>query len=279
MPYPLLSRFYNPYGPVTTFALNGVQPPAAQYIGPSDQVQLTILSPNVGVTLMLGLRLLDLKGQVQPLQYKITTPATAATPFVEVITPGECFLLSATIGQANVRRGQCYCTLLLQRGQPKGGAAVGDVLISGYPSNTETLGFPQTPASSSLDGQGASLVYTGAVPAAGMPATITVPPGTRWNLLNASALITTTSIIQLHSPTLFVRTAGGDIKYIGNVQFYSFGASGTFLVAWSSSSIYFMPDSVRCNAGDVISADFNSAMVITDVYGALSVNVEEFAEI
>lgn len=279
MPYPLGADLYSPYGPVATFLVKGVQPPAAQYIGPSDQLQLTVLSPNVAVNLMLGLRLLDLLGQVSPLQYAVKVPATAATPFKLVITPGESFLLSATIGQANVRRGRSYCTLLLQRGQPTGGAAVGDVLISGYPSSTDTLGFPQTPATSCTYGRGAAIVVKGVVPGLGLPAQVTVPPGTRWRFQFANVTRTDTGG-GTAPPILTVTTAGGDIKFYPIFGVVIGQPVPNFYQIWFSLSMFgTAATTIDLNAGDVISCDGEFGMVADNQYSALSVTVEEFAEI
>lgn len=279
MPYPLFDQFYSPYGQVATFLMKGVQPPAAGYIGPSDQLQLVVLSPNVPTTFQLGLRLLDLKGQVMPISSTITVPATGSGVFTEVITPGECFLLSAVITGANVRRGQCWVTLNLQRGQPTGGAAVGMVLISGYATETTTIGFPQSRAEDSMEGRGASLVYKGAVPALGQPATLTVPPATRWRVMTGSASIN--PFVQHHTWVMEAHTAGGTPKMLlGQNSWADALAPGPGeLFAWSFPNSIGCPIFLDLNAGDVLRVLDSGGIDPTVQVSALSATVEEFVEI
>lgn len=295
MPYPLESDLYSPYGPVATFLVKGVQPPASQYIGPSDQIQITVLNPNVAVSLKLGLRLLNLKGEVSPMVYEIDSPATGATPFVKVITPGECFMLSATLGQANVRRGQAYCTLLLQRGNPTGGAAVGDVLIAGYPSRTETLGFPRSPVESSTRGRGAILTYKEPSPGTGLEISLVVPPATRWRVNAVSSTITMAGGYNDTFATLQILDAAGQTRVLVEApQFMS--NNDTFFCNWTnggnpagfSDNVGSLPRDLELSAGDVIRLSMGTVDTFTGgfplmdpnaTYGDMFVTVEEFAEI
>jgi len=279
LPYPLRDSYYSPYGPVATFLVEGVQPPAAQYIGPSDQLQLTLMAPNVGATVVLGLRLLSLKGEVQPLQYQFTTPATAGGSFVEVITPGECFLLSATIGQANVRRGQCWARLDLQRGNPTGGAAVGMVLIAGYATATDTIGYPGTPSTDSVGGNGASLVYVGPVPPVSSPATLTVPPATRWRVSVVNASQNAGGV--LHSPyILSLTTAAGKVKFVDTFNLNAYDdAAANHHIAWGIGSVGGGAGGAIANAADVFSFGQAGGVDPGNQFGALSAMVEEFVEI
>lgn len=282
MPYELRDSYYSPYGPVATFLTQGVQPPAAQYIGPSDQIQLTLRSPNVGATVTLGLRLLSLKGEVQPLSYTFTTPPTAGGSFIEVITPGECFLLSAVITNATVRRGQCWATVNLQRGNPTGGAAVGMVLIAGYATATDTLGYPGTPSTDSLSGRGASLVYTAAPVAPVTDMVITVPPATRWSHLSATGTALWKAGANFDQvPVFILATAAGAIKCIAFSQAFFFESVSVVPLIQSSneSGGTGIGGSTDANAGDTITFTSHTGYVAGSQLVAFSLAVEEHVEI
>jgi hypothetical protein len=179
-PYPGSGGY--PYGPATRFTITGVQPPADGYLGPSDQLAVRVMSPNVAIDFSVGLRFLDLKGAVQPLLYPIQAPATAGADFILPIQLAEGFLLSAVAFGASVKRGQCFVQFYIARQKAASAEVVADVIFQGYITATDYVGYPVSKAESSLSGRGFISSLPAPAAAAGTPLTYVVPPGVRWSV-------------------------------------------------------------------------------------------------
>jgi hypothetical protein len=283
--YPLARGIY---GPVTRFSIVGVQPPATGYLGPSDQLSVSVLSPNATARFSLSLRYLDLQGNVQPLLVEIATPATGVTPAVTAIQLAEGFLLSAVAYNGNLQRGQCWVQFVVLRQKADATIVVADVLLQGYVSATDYVAWPGTPQLSSLDGRGALLTYPGAGGGVDTAVTITVPPGVRWHVRGCSCDIAGLAAAAQTEALLLAMDAAG------NVISGSTGLMGIILPALAATAIVFgrgatpffsagatvagsLPE-LLLRAGDVLS-------LILDVspggvtYSNFQVNVEEYVEI
>lgn len=209
MGYPLQPRLRYPYGPATRFTTVGVQPPAAGYLGPSDQLSISVLSPNTAINFNLALRFLDLAGNVQPLLTEVIAPATGTTPFILPIQVAEGFLLSATAFGATVKRGQCWVQLLVLRQKAADIQVVGDTLMQGYVSATDNVSWPGQPVGTSTDGAGFLRTFTIPDPAVGSEFLVTVPPATRWRLQSMVATLTTSAAAGFRGAILQIKDAGG----------------------------------------------------------------------
>jgi len=290
MGYPLMRRPY-PYGPATRFTITGVQPPAGGYLGPADQLTVSVLSPNVDINFNIGLRFLDLTGNVQPLLTNVMAPATGATPYLLPIQVAEGFLLSATAFGSTVNRGQCWVQLLAVRQKAADAQVVGDVLLQGYVCATDIVTWPGTPAGSSLDGRGWLRQVNIPAPAAATPVTIVVPPGVRWRFQALYSLITNSAVsgfalmqIQdstgaplLSSLTTTVVTPNPyDLSFYANGFFYSGVGTGPPAPNYQGASVG--PD-IFLTAGQQIVLMQDPASMPSAQFDVTRLVVEEWVEI
>lgn len=237
MGYPLKPALDYPYGPATRFTITGVQPPAVGYLGPSDQLSISVLSPNVAFSFSLALRFLDLFGNVQPLNTVVQGPATGVDPAIIPVQLAEGFLLSAVAYGASVQRGQCWVQFMVARNQTDAGQVVAEILLQGYVCATDTVAWPGTPAESSLHGAGALLTYAGAGGGAATPVTLTVPPGVRWRLKGVSFTVafgsppgSAMAALQLLDPAGNVVAIGGAFwETVASSNVVCFGAASQIL--------------------------------------------------
>lgn len=193
MPYRLGGLIGYPYGPAARFNLTGVQPPATGYLGPSDQLSISVTSPNAAINFDIALRYLDLNGNVQPLLTKVMAPATGSTPFVKPIQLAEGFLLSAVAFNATVERGQCWVQFVILRQNADTTVVVADVLLQGYVAKTDYVAWPGTAIDSSIAGPGFIRQIIVPAPGVGNDVVLTVPPGTRWRLKFIQTFLTNPS--------------------------------------------------------------------------------------
>ena len=103
--------------------------------------------------------------------------------------------------------------LILQRGLGSAKTALGAVLFADYVNKTDCIGWPESPARSSLDGSGAIVTYTGAAPGAASDAFVNVPAGVRWRLQYAAASMTQSVAGAKRCQVLRVTDAGGVVLY------------------------------------------------------------------
>lgn len=248
MPYPGLAP-RNPYGPQVTFLTHNVPPPAERYLGPSDQIILSIRVPYGVAAVTIGVRLLTLRGEVMPIReiyVNLTSPPLL--PILKALEPIEAFLLDAIVTATGVQRGQCFCQLLAKRSAGAAQTFTGALLAQGYVSDVDALGFPQSQPESSLAPPG----FIRIVPFNGGGAStfnFPVPPGVRWVLLALAVQNTSTD----PGPTgiriqLSVLDAGGALI---EQAFSNFGYNG-ILTSEMSFGIDLSPD------GDVTNSNANA---------------------
>jgi len=233
--YPLRTPApHYPYGPATRFTISGVQPPAVGYLGPSDQLSVSVLSPNVPFNFNLALRYLDLVGNVQPLLTNLQGPATGAKPAIVPIQLAEGFLLSAVAFGTTVQRGQCWVQFMVVRQQAAAADVVAEVMLQGYVSTTDTIAWPGSPIVSSLEGPGALLTYAGGGGGLATPVTITVPPGVRWRLKGISFTVAYSPIPGQANANVQVLDAAGNVVAIAGAFWESVEASN--IVSFGAAS-------------------------------------------
>lgn len=283
MPYPLsLSR--NPAGPAARFTLVNIQPPAEDYISPSDQIVLEVLSPLLACNVFLSLRILDLHGLVQVTTQQFTVVPNGAAANVFTTNPSECFLLSANIEVDSAIRGQVFCRLIIQRGQGSSGVSNGEVICQGYASNSDSLSFPKSTNESSLSGVGHVYSITGAVPGLASPAAIIVPAGVRWHVRFAMATLTLVANPITASPEVQSLDAAANLLWQSSTLLSSPAAPSVTVITIADQLQAVPPISFGglsvsgwALAGGTVQM-FIPAMPADASFSALTVTVEEFVE-
>lgn len=243
MPYPTVAAPGNPYGPQTTFRTENVLPPSAVYVGPDDAIVIYIRNPSLSATIFVNYRLLSPDGTIVPNSQSFTCLSVGATPFIYPISPTEGYLMSLSLFAPTTSRGQVFARVFLQRGTNQPTPVIDQVLLQGYVSDDDRLGYPQSPTESALSGRGWVHRVQGVQPAAGADFNITVPPGVRWKIksvlaqLNANTSIGTLEVVFTISdpsfslmcfippgavqatPNDFIYTWGEGINYTSLVSF------------------------------------------------------------
>lgn len=273
---------------MATFTVTGVQPPATGYLGPSDQLSISVLSPQAPYNFSVSLRYLDLKGNVQPLLVLLQGDATGVTPAVVPVQLAEGFLLSAVAFNGTTQRGQCWVQFVVLRQKATDTVVVADVLMQGYVSKTDYVAWPGTPIGSSLDGRGALLTYPGTGGGLDAPVQITVPPGVRWHVLGVSwdAAGFPASTEALFA--IFITDAAGHVTQAGAgpigvlisgpaITTINFSAIATFFSGGPITACSMSPD-VWVKAGFQINGII-SAGPTGVTYGNMQVFVEEYVEV
>lgn len=182
MPYPTVAAPGNPYGPQTTFRTENVLPPSAVYVGPDDAIVIYIRNPSLSATIFVNYRLLSPDGTIVPNSQSFTCKSVGAVPFIFPISPTEGYLMSLSLFAPTTSRGQVFARVFLQRGTNQPTPVIDQVLLQGYVSDDDRLGYPQSPTESALSGRGWVHSNLGPNTPAGQDWVITVPPGVRWKL-------------------------------------------------------------------------------------------------
>lgn len=286
MPYILgPPRRTQPHGPAVYFQLNPVLPPAERYVSPNETMELRVACRSQDVVLTVATRIIDTFGLLQNLtsQYTVKAPGTGAKPLLVQIS--ECFLLAALITIDAAIRGQCFVQLVLLRGQAKQPPILGDILVQGYPTTSDFIGYPRSPLESSISGKGWVHTEIGVDPAGPGPAIVTVPDGVRWYVKNARF-----DLISADNPNVlkyFLTIKDKD----GNVIHDASGPGGegmppgstiTFVDQGGSNNIGIAPYTMTLSGAVLAGGTIEGSVFDVDggafVIGALRVTVEEFVE-
>ena len=189
--YPTLAGQNNPVGPQVSFRTQSILPPAALYVGPSDQLEFEARCPSTSSALALTVRLLTPQGIIEEYQASYTVATAGTAVFSALMTPAEGFVLSAHLHGDAVSRGQCFCKLHLRKNPTGTDLVLGALLFQGYVSADDHLSYPQSPTESSLNGRGWLRAILGTPPGAGNSYFLQVPAGVRWQVRSIYAGVST----------------------------------------------------------------------------------------
>jgi|SRR5882672_11819435 len=193
------------------FKRHHVQPPGDEYVTRDDILRLSFWSPTAASTVRLSVRVLTPEGNVDPRFETVNAQTAGTTPGVLTLNNLEGFLLSASVSSPDAPRGQVFVTLEIIRGLGSADVTRGAVLLAGYPDQLRSIGYPESPVQSSLDGRGLMRIVTGAVPAAGAEISDTVPAGRQWILRSARLSLATAAVIAARIVGLTVDDGAGAI--------------------------------------------------------------------
>jgi len=164
--------------PLVDFTREDANPPAPVYISRDDRLYLRSASLVSTRDLLISGRLLHADGVIRPFTFRKTAPA--ATPTVQLDQLAEGFLLSLVVSvvTAATPAGLVFTEIGLLRGR---GAdfQTSQVLISGYPSSSSSLGWPGGVQRQADEGLGRIVGSLLADPVAGAEWTVTVTTDTR----------------------------------------------------------------------------------------------------
>jgi len=211
MPYPMVAPPTNPYGAQVTFQTEGILPPGAVYLGPNDALELGLRVPSVSATVELTVRLLTPQGDVQPGFYTYTTGPTGGSETTFLIAPVEGYLLSAHISANNLTRGQCWVRMHVRQNLGGSDPTLGHLLIQGYLSSNDHLGFPQSRLENSGAGPGWPHTIAPTPIPAGAVYTVTVPAGVLWTLRSAHCVYAADAVAGARQMLLRARDTTGAV--------------------------------------------------------------------
>jgi hypothetical protein len=283
VPYAPRATFANPYGPQVTFRTEDILPPGAVYIGPDDALTLDARAPTVSAPLHLTLRRLMPQGVISSDQYDYVISTTGTNVQEQIIYPSEGYLLSAHAFSEAPERGQLFIKLHARRNALGSDHAFGHLLMQGYISVDDHLGFPQSQPESSLSGRGWLRVITYPNPPAGSNFGFVVPQGVRWLLRAVYGQLVLSGAGTARSVSLIIGNPAGAVALAIPVQ-GSFGPGGgadfTFApgVAPTSSSGSIatpIPPDFLFSAGWNVSL-VESVIQPLDQWSLISVYVEEY---
>lgn len=208
MPLPLVAPAGNPYGPLVHFRTQGIFPPTAVYVGPSDSIEFEARSPSVTTTVTVTLRILTPQGEIKEIPQTFVVATVGTGVFTHAIPPTEGFILTAHASADNASRGQCFVKMELIKNPGQGQVLLGALLIQGYLSADDHLSYPQSPTESSLNGAGWVHTIAIANPAAGADWFTQVPSGVRWRVRGLTARLTTSAVAGARAVALKLQDAG-----------------------------------------------------------------------
>jgi hypothetical protein len=190
------------YSRLEHFRRRHIEPPTGEYVTLDDTILVEGFSALVTNTIQISIRILNPEGEIIPFFFTLPALAQGVTPTSLAIKNMEGFLLSMSITQAAGAKGAVFVRATLQRGAGSGDSTRGKVLISGYPSAVDALGYPWGTLVSSLDARGLANVIVPGDPGAGSDYIIAVSAGTNFILRALSFVLTTSAVAGNRIPIL-----------------------------------------------------------------------------
>jgi hypothetical protein len=223
------------YNVLEKFTRHGVLPPGLQYVTRDDIVVCNITQGVTARQVLISLRVLDPSGQVIPHLAQFTP--IALTPVVNPvnITGVEGFVLSASVQCPSAQRGDCYVSIVIQRGQGTSDLTLGSVLLAGYVTGFSPLGYPQSQNEDSLNGRGLMRSILPGNPAAGADFQISVPSGAHWIFQAFRAKLTASATVATRVPRLELTDGSGNVFLLVPNNVNNVTASGSQTQDWGNT--------------------------------------------
>jgi hypothetical protein len=199
------------YNRLESFRRRGVEPNAPAYVTLDDVLLVQSWAPLATTVFRVAIRMLSPRGEIVPVAFQFSALAQGLTPTSSLIRNLEGFILSLSVDTAAGQIGACYVSIQIQRGVGSGDVTRGQVLVQGYPSLHNALGYPQQSPVSPLDQRGLVNVVTFANPGAGAEYDITVPAGVNWLFRAFRCQLATAAGGGNRQPTLRITDAAANI--------------------------------------------------------------------
>jgi hypothetical protein len=203
------------------------------------------------------------------------------------LQPGALLNMSVVAIGAAPRIGQTFVCVKLVRGTGAAAIVVG-LLLQGYVTAEQGLGWPGSPIVDSITGGGVIRTISGTNPAAGAEISEAVPTGARWQLLYLRTNLVASAAVAVRAPNLRLNTTSGANKcFIPAPQTITAGQDVG--ITWGSGSAQFsdtgnrqslasLPNDVILLAGETINTvTFN--LDVGDDWAGPQLVVREWLEI
>lgn len=198
-----------------------------------DNLRIEGWNSKAGVALEVSYRFADLKGKITPERHVV--PLTADRVVTERdVKLGEGYLVNLAVfavGAAPLT-GQTFVCIKLIRGLT-GATIVLGLLLGGYVTAEQGLGWPGSPIGSSLDGEGVLRPITGTDPAAGVNISETVPTGARWQLFSLAADFFTDATAGVREVLLTIDDSGA-LYHLASIQPFQQAPSTSRRYCWAT---------------------------------------------
>lgn len=240
-----------------------------------------------GAVLELSYRFADLQGNI--IAERQVLPLTADRVSAKLVVPlreGYLVNMIAIVTGAAPRIGQTFCCVKLIRGLA-GSAIVMGLLLQGYVTAEQGLGWPGSALTDANSVGGAVRVVTGTDPAAGLDISETVPAGATWELLAVRLVLVTSATVADRRPILILRVGG---VFVASIPLYGvIPANQTSVVTWAGGAavdtspttvalVGLLPDKTILPAGSIISL-LTLNLQVADNYAAPTLLVRETLDV
>lgn len=165
--------------------------PSSLFLAGDENLRVLSWNTAPGVTIRLRVRFVLPDGQMQWLEY-LHTPTTDRAVKKEVFPVSGGVITNVSIQSASgtPRVGQTFVSVGVTKGDAQTAPTFG-VLLQGYVTTNQSLAWPGSPVTTSLDGGGYVRTFSGTTPAVGNQIIENVPTGARWELLSVLTVLTT----------------------------------------------------------------------------------------
>lgn len=257
------------------------------YLDGADNIRLEGWNTCVGAVLQVQGRAIDNEGNTQA--FNMVLPLTADRLVTrEDFSPVRGYILNlvAVVIEATPCIGQTFARVSIIRGFT-GATIVLGVLLQGYVTSQQGLGWPGSPIELSVDGGGYVRQVVGTTPAAGAQISETVPAGARWQILRLYSFLITDATAGNRFPRLDFFQAG--LGTFRGMQPTPQGPSVTANYTWApnlpiaadvANGVYMqpIPDEGVLLEGDVLSTAV-SGMAAGDQWGQPQMYLREWMQI
>ncbi len=273
-------------GPPFVFPKDGRRPYAGPlYVARDDRLYVRTRGSVAGKQVELRLRLQMPDGQVVP-QLQTLAITGDRTTQVQVFDLAEGYLLGVAVQvvPAPVLHGAVYVEVgITHESVPT--LAVYQVLVAGYVSDGDALGWPYGRPVGPLEGPGNLRSIAGAAPAAGAEIVTAVPANATWRLLSWRAQLVTAIAVanrRVHlvvddGATILQDLASADTEVASLARNYNAAADGFPRVAQDSEVYIPLPAGLVLRSGFRIRT-LTTAIQAADQWGAPQLFVEEYLE-
>lgn len=193
------------------FSIKEVGPPSLLYIGPTDSLQVVLITRVASEIVEIRARIMKPDGDIIPLVQRLE-PTTTLNPNRFTIRLTEGFLLSVTadVVQASSGGPIVYCSASITR-TPGNQAENFFPLFADYINAEYQAGWPGPVWRAPWDGAGLWRILNGTDPAPGVEVSESVPLRTRWRVAGLSATLTTDATVATRTVRFRINTAGAEV--------------------------------------------------------------------
>lgn len=253
----------------------------------TDHLRIEGWNIKTGAALEVTYRFVGLDGTIRVERHVLALTADRSAAELNVtLAPGYLVNMIAVVVGATPKIGETFVCIKLIRGISSAAIVVG-MLLSGYVTAEQGLGWPGSPIGDSLSGDGVTRTIVGTTPAAGNDLAETVPTGARWEFISLATHLHASATAGARTPFLVFRS-GSDIFCRATPPLQVMASEDSFLnwgagmpsigVAAYTSFQAGTPNKMALLAGEVF-ATATGGLKVDDQYGAPTYKVREWLEV